>query len=59
MTSADVAAWVAAIGTWVIGVGGIGALICAGRAWHDQRKRLAAQSSEIEAQTKQIAIHLR
>lgn len=56
MTSADIAAWVAAIGTWVIGAGSIGALIYAGRAWRDQRKQLAAQSQAIAAQTKQLAI---
>ncbi len=56
MTSADIAAWVAAAGTWVIGGGGIGALIYAGRAWRDQQRQLAAQSSEIAAQTKQLAI---
>lgn len=49
MTSADIAAWVAAAGTWVIGVGGIGAVIYAARAWGDQAR-------ELKAVTKQVAI---
>lgn len=56
MTNGDIAAWVAAVGTWVIAAGGIGALIYARRAWQDQQSQLAAQSREIAAQNEQIQL---